>query len=252
MSNDDAVLSRVRKLLAKAEDPSCPLTEAEALTAKAAELIAKYGIDQALLAAESDGQPAVGDRVIKIDPPYALDKASLLSGVGSALRCRAVRLTDYPPPDYRKRLSVHLFGFDSDLERAELLYTSLLVQAANGLTKTPVPRWDNPAAFRRSWLAGFTNAVVTRLRRAERQAEEHAERARKDGSPRGPSVALVLADRSALLDRQVAETYPHLRTSSPRRLSGSGFRDGYAAGRRADIGATRMAPASRQRLPGGG
>jgi hypothetical protein len=39
----DKLLDRVRKLLAKAEDESCTPPEAEALTAKAAELMARYG-----------------------------------------------------------------------------------------------------------------------------------------------------------------------------------------------------------------
>lgn len=236
MNYDVSVLDRVRKLLAKAEDPSCPPAEAEALTAKAAELIAKYGIDRAMLAATSDGADVLGDRVVVVDPPYALDKSQLLGGVAEALRCRAVRRTDFAPPDYRKRLQVHLFGFGSDLERTELLYTSLLIQSANALAATPVPPWQQAAAFRRSWLAGFTAAVVARLREAERRAEQHAERA----PTAGPSVAVVLADRTALVDRRMAEEYPHVRTAPPRRLSGGGFRDGHAAGRRADLGGTRL------------
>ena len=45
------LLDRVRKLLAKAEDEGVTPHEAEALTAKAAELMARYGIDRALLGA---------------------------------------------------------------------------------------------------------------------------------------------------------------------------------------------------------
>ena len=46
-----ALLDRVRKLLAKAEAEGVTPPEAEALTAKAAELMARYGIDRARLAA---------------------------------------------------------------------------------------------------------------------------------------------------------------------------------------------------------
>ena len=46
-----ALLNRVRKLLAKAEAEGVTPPEAEALTAKAAELMARYGIDRARLAA---------------------------------------------------------------------------------------------------------------------------------------------------------------------------------------------------------
>ncbi|MQA87528.1 MAG: DUF2786 domain-containing protein [Streptosporangiales bacterium] len=245
MDNDVPVLDRVRKLLAKAEDPSCPPAEAEALTAKAAELIAKYGIDRAMLAASSDEADVLGDRVIVVDPPYALDKTQLLGGVAEALRCRAVRRTHYAPPEFRKQLMVHLFGFGSDLERTELLYTSLLIQSANALASRPVPPWQQPAAFRRSWLAGFTSAVVARLREAERRAERQAERDPGAGS----SVALVLADRTALVDRRMAEEYPRVRNAPPRRLSGSGFRDGQDAGRRADLGGTRVGRRSAAAIP---
>ena len=48
-----ALLDRVRKLLAKAEAEGVTPPEAEALTAKAAELMARYGIDRARLAADA-------------------------------------------------------------------------------------------------------------------------------------------------------------------------------------------------------
>ena len=50
MTSDNPLLERVRKLLAKAEAGGVTPAEAEALTAKAAELMARYGIDRALLA----------------------------------------------------------------------------------------------------------------------------------------------------------------------------------------------------------
>jgi Protein of unknown function (DUF2786) len=49
----DTMPEKVRKLLAKAEDPGCTAEKAEALNDEAAELIAKYGVDLALLAAAS-------------------------------------------------------------------------------------------------------------------------------------------------------------------------------------------------------
>ena len=48
----DVLLTRIRKLLAKAEDPAATAAESETYTAKAAELIATYGVDRALLAEE--------------------------------------------------------------------------------------------------------------------------------------------------------------------------------------------------------
>jgi hypothetical protein len=214
----DALLARVRKLLAKAEDPACTPAEAEAFTAKATELIAKYGVDQALLAESDPARDPVGDRVVALDPPYALDKAGLLAAVAVPLRCRVVRRT-------RDGVRIHLFGHAADLERVELLFTSLLVQAAHGLAAVPVPVREHPAAYRRSWLAGFAHAIGSRLAEAEKQAVA-AE----------PGAELVLVRRTDLVDRRMAEEYPQLRTAARRRLAGGGLEHGYAAGREADLG----------------
>jgi hypothetical protein len=238
----DAILDKVRKLLAKAESPACSPAEAEALTDKAAELIAKYGVDRALLAATSPEVDPLADRRIMIYPPYALDKAGLFVHVASPLRCRTVRRKQ--PTSIGYAYAMHLFGFTSDLDRVELIYTSLLVQASMGLAATPVPEWDSPAAFRRTWLAGFAYAVGQRLRLAEERA------AAVTPSPDGPSVALVLADRGERVERRVEQEYPHLRPAQARRLVGSGMEHGYEAGQRADLGATQVGRRSRQRLAG--
>jgi hypothetical protein len=213
----DSLLARVRKLLAKAEDPACTPAEAEAFTAKATELIAKYGVDQALLGAEK--HDPVGDRIVTIVPPYARDKAGLLAAVAMVMRCRVVHL------ERRGIARSHLFGHAADLERVELLFTSLLVQAAHGLAAAVVPWGEHPAAFRRSWLVGFTEAIRGRLVESERSAVTEA-----------PGAELVLADRTALVEQRRDEVYPRLAKLGPRRLQGSGRRQGYAVGRTANLG----------------
>ena len=144
----DPLLARVRKLLAKAEDAGVTAAEAQALTAKAAELMAKYGIDRALLAAERPETDRPTDRVIDVGNPWARVQAHLLCGLASALRCQCVILPR-PGPGAR----IHMFGFSSDLERTDVLYTSLLVQMWQGLAAAQVP-------------AGYLEAILTDLRRA--------------------------------------------------------------------------------------
>ncbi|SCG57068.1 Protein of unknown function [Micromonospora humi] len=215
------MLSKVRKLLAQAEDPACTPAESATFMAKATELIARYGVDRALLAAREPTADPVGDRVVEVIAPYARDKAGLLAAVADPLRCRCVRRRE------GTGFAMHLFGFASDLERVEVLFTSLLVQAAHGLAGAAVPVGEHPAAFRRTWLAGFAQVVAERLRAAEAGAVAEAG---------APSVALVLADRSDRVQRRLAEVYPRLRTAPRRRLAGGGFGPGAAAGRRADLG----------------
>lgn len=240
----DARLTRIRKLLAMAEDSGVTPAEAEAFTTKAAELMAAYGIDRAMLAAADPSTDVVGERVVVIDRPYAKDKAQLLYYVAEALRCKTVWRTRY---DNGVRVqSMHLFGYRSDLDRVDLLYTSLLVQAANALAVTVIPPWEHPAAFRRSWLVGFATAIHRRLKAAERKAEQHAETAHSEGR----SVALVLADRRAVVDRVRAERYPNLRTGQARSLSGGGHAAGFAAGQRADLGANNAGVRGRSAMGG--
>ena len=74
-----ALLDRVRKLLAKAEAEGVTPPEAEALTAKAAELMARYGIDRARLAASEPGTDRPGSRIIDIANPWAQVRAHLLA-----------------------------------------------------------------------------------------------------------------------------------------------------------------------------
>ena len=246
MTDHDPILSKVRKLLALAEDPAATEQEAETYTAKATQLIADYGIDQALLAGSDPGPDPVGDRMITLDAPYAADKVDLLATIAHRLRCATVRRTNRR--DGARELSLHLFGHASDLERVELLFTSLLLQSATALARTPVPPYEHKAAFRRSWLAGFRMAVGRRLADAESRAEASAaDRFRASGT----SSALVLADRSAGVVTAMEDAYPGLRTARPRSLSGSGTGQGWAAGQRADLGARRVG-GTRRSLAGGG
>lgn len=54
-----------------------------------------------------------------------------------------------------------------------------------------------------------------------------------------------LADRSAVIKRAVDDAYPNLKTARPRKLSGGGRHDGYAAGQRADLGGTSVGRSGR-------
>ena len=179
-----ALLDRVRKLLAKAEAEGVTPPEAEALTAKAAELMARYGIDRARLAATRPDTDRPGSRIIDIDNPWAQVRAHLLAGLAGAMRCQCVLLSTTRPG-----ARIHVFGYTSDLERADILYTSLLLQMARGLTVAAVPAGVRSVrAWRRSWLLGFVTAVITRVKAAEDRAASSAEAE----TMQGPSTARIV------------------------------------------------------------
>jgi len=235
MSASDAKLAIIRKLLAQAEDAAASPAEAETFTAKAAELMARYGVDAAMLADGDETADAIADRVIRLDPPYALDKIGLLSGVARALGLQVVQRTGSGARG--KEISALLFGYSSDIERAEILFTSLLVQAARGLAAAEVPGRENKAAYRRAWLAGFSVTVHRRLADAEQRARTEAA---ATTSATGRRAEVVLADRQRVVEQRFAEAFPRLPTAARRVLSGSGHGDGVAAGHRADLGGTAL------------
>ncbi|MGH3290827.1 MAG: DUF2786 domain-containing protein, partial [Trebonia sp.] len=162
---DERMLSRIRALLAKAEATEYA-EEAEALSARAQELMAKYSIDQALLTAESGRTDAPGGRRIAVDNPYEAPKTSLLQAVATANRCRVV---------WSKEVGLAtVVGFDADLDAVELLFTSLLVQASTVMlhagSRQDAYGRSRTRAFRQSFLVSYAIRIGERLL----QAAEHA------------------------------------------------------------------------------
>ncbi|MGH3444535.1 MAG: DUF2786 domain-containing protein, partial [Nocardioidaceae bacterium] len=91
-------LRRVRSLLAKAESTEFD-EEAEALSAKAQELITRHALDRLLERADTGastgtGSAAVRNRRIWLDAPYLTAKAILVQTVAEANRCRSVLAKD--------------------------------------------------------------------------------------------------------------------------------------------------------------
>jgi hypothetical protein len=239
-------LDTVRKLLAKAER-AATVAESETYTAKAVELMARHGIDAALLAAAEPGRDEIGPLRIAMQDPYSAGKARLLGWTAAALGCRWVLHRAWGG----KVAAVTVFGHASDRERVEMLYTSLLLQATAQLVRVRPP-WpgESVAAYRRSWLEGFASQVHRRLVEAEERAA--AEARAPDGSVSSPGggVALVLADRRRRVDQHFAATFPRLATARPSTLSGSGRAAGAQAGQRADLGGGGGLGAGRRRALG--
>jgi hypothetical protein len=214
-------------MLAKAQSTEFP-AEAEALMAKAQELMARHAIDEAMLQASGSGRgsDAVGSQVIVVEPPYAGAKAALLGSVARANHCRLV----IQGGGQGARTCV-LVGHESDLAGVTTLFTALSLHATRTMLATPVPAHDGPRRFRHAFLHAFAARIGERLREATRQAEAEA----GQGSP-AQSVELVLRDRSDAVDRALAEQFPNLRTMRTQVSSVAGISSGRAAADTAALG----------------
>lgn len=231
-------LRKIQSLLAYAGDDSTPYdAEKQSAMELAEKLMARYGVEQAHLAASGAIDDQIEQRKFILDNPYSLDRACLLQSVARPLRCKCVR--------FRGAGYAMVIGYRSDLDRVEMLYTNLLVQAFSQLVHlrpddTAFGSGESTTAYRKSWLSGFSNAVRARLE----DAENRAARESADGLSLTPGTDLVLRDRTADVDRYYAEAFPRVGKST-RRLTGSGHRAGHGAGQRADLGAAPIGSARR-------
>ncbi|HEX3426071.1 MAG TPA: DUF2786 domain-containing protein, partial [Acidimicrobiales bacterium] len=193
------MLAKVRALLAKAESTTFE-EEADALTAKAQELMARHAIDQAMLERGNGRVDGPSGRRIWVEDPYAWAKSRLLASVADANRCRTVW-------DSKFGFST-VFGFVGDLDIVEVLYTSLLVQATRAMTAAgSVKGLDGRSrtrSFRQSFMVSFAGRIWERLVAATQSATEAA------GEVHGEALLPVLAGRNAMVDEVVSEVFPHL------------------------------------------
>ena len=239
---DERMLSRIRALLAKAESTEFA-QEAEALSGRAQELMAKYSIDHALLAAETGRAETPGGRRIAVDNPYEATKATLLQIVAEANRCRVV---------WSRELGlVTVIGFPADLDAVELLFTSLLVQANTAMLRTGGKRdgssRSGTRAFRQSFLLAYAVRIGERLSEAADHAEQAAvaeQRAAAAGAAdgiaarKGADLVPFLAARDRAVDDAVEDMFGSklTRSRSVRATDADGWNSGRAA---ADLASLR-------------
>lgn len=217
---DARLLARVRALLAKAESTEFD-DEADALTAKAQELISRHSLDRLLAEAQAaDAPPSRGEVVARrlwIDAPYVSAKAMLVGAVAAANACRAVT---------SEALGfVTVVGDARDLDAVEVLVASLQVQASAAMLRCGRQAdgrgVSRTASFRRSFLMSYASRIRERLLQA---ADEAAASTGRSGE-----LVPVLRDKAERVDATLGELFPDL-VYRERRI---GNARGWAAGRAA-------------------
>ncbi|WP_162243684.1 DUF2786 domain-containing protein [Aeromicrobium sp. Root344] len=192
---------RVRALLAKAESTEFA-PEAEALTAKAQDIMTRHAIDEALLHDDAgDPVDVQGIRVL-IDHPYALEKARLLDVVARANRTRAV-WNDFAS-------SMTLLGVPTDLEQVEMLFTSALVQATRAMTQAGQEArpsaGERSSAFRKAFLSAYATRIGERLTASTAEA----------ASAYGTDLVPVFQRQAEAIDEEFDRLFPHVTSGSRR------------------------------------
>lgn len=219
--------STISKILAKADDKATPQVERENLESRAAYLMAKYGIQEHMLNNSTNviEQPIV--RRIKKGNPHKRARDILLKAVADSYNVQSINDGD----------EFHLIGLPGDVERAEFLYSYLLVQGFRGLEEAyqQKPSWEHGKTFKHSWFFGFVQAASKRVRDAAASATSEAQ-------TENPGTDLVLANNKDRVAAFVADAYGKIGTTRIRFRpnSGNAFALGITAGNSADIGQSRL------------
>jgi hypothetical protein len=212
---DPKILERVRGLLAKAESTEYD-AEADALTAKAQELMVRYSIDHALLTATGPTIDEPGGIRIGVDNPYDTEKAMLLDRVARANRCQAIHSPNFG--------FVTVLGFPADLRAVEMLYTSLLVQVTRALRREgsrPTAGGGNrTVAFRRSFQQAFAVRIGERLAGV-------TETSVREGTVDNQRLLPVLVGREQAVKRFADDLFPDVVLSQ---TAGGYDREGWSLG----------------------
>lgn len=238
-------LRQIQVLLDLAADERTPEGEREAAMARAMTLMATHGVTEMMVDARKRAQT---DELIRkripMSDPYSREKMMLAMEIGHALNCRSTY-------QYwgRSVTSITLFGFRSDIERVEMLYTSLLLQAVREV-RDARPRWWSPTAaetrsFRRNFLVAFGRRVGVRLTLAEQAAREEYDREHTNAEA---GTALVLATRETKVEAFYKDEINDVKfgRKSRAQYGGDGSYEGRRAGDRAKLdGGTGVSAAER-------
>jgi Protein of unknown function (DUF2786) len=220
------ILGKIRALLAKAEGTTYA-AEAEALTAKAQDLMTRHAIDEALLHAHDDEPVDVTSLRVHISAPYPSEKVRLLNRVALANRCRLIWLQEFA--------IATLVGTPVDVDQVELLFTSLLVQATRAMVEAGASRpgsFDRSTSFRRSFLASYAVRIGERL----------TESAGSAASSYGAELVPVMQRQAHAVGQEFERLFPNTyEVGSSYTYSQRGWQAGRAAADRANFVAGRLA-----------
>ncbi|MFI5927086.1 DUF2786 domain-containing protein [Micromonospora sp. NPDC051543] len=220
------MLDRVRALLAKAESTTFP-AEAEALTGKAQELIARHSIDEALLAAGTERGDVPSGVRLGVETPYAGAKALLVQEVAAANRCEAIWSDDLG--------FTTVLGWPADLVAVELLYTSLLVQATAAMLRGRAERRPGSGRRTKVWDESFLNAFALRIGERLRTATDAATEAAGQTEAGADRLLPVLAARGEAVRERLETLFPGVTRHRLSVRDAEGWSSGTSAADRASL-----------------
>lgn len=221
---NEKMIDRITALITKANAEGVTEHESEALMAKAYELMERYRVDDAMLASRAGIKFKPTHKLIVVDGTYAKGRRYLSSSIVFAMGLTGVYTTRVNPEAYKAEKAIDVFGFESDLEVFQMLYTSLLLQASSGVLQVKGYSTGDTRSLRNGFWFGFADRVRWRMTEAKKTVAKET-----TGSE------LVFVGRKAELDMLRRELYPNLRKVTTPTVNRRGYAIGDSAGNCANL-----------------
>ncbi len=256
-------IARARKLLAQAEHANTSAEERQTFTAKAAEIMMRHDLTDAVVRASSAPTTAATEQIdiflfrISGSGGHGRQRAWGLGDVAQAYGCEVCFFGNNASNAPR---TLHIVGASTDLDTLRMVLST--VAAVAETTAAEAARrhrqrlssegWYTTAEvdrevtlYRRSFLRHFGAGVAAQIR-AQRETL-----IQELTTSTGTGAELVLVDRSARISAEFARRYPKLgKPSRVRARSDTGARDGYQAGQAMNLaGHSLDANQPRRQLP---
>lgn len=174
MTKRDSVIQKIRALLARAQHEDANPNEAAASLAKAQSLMAQYEIEEG--EAYAGEKPKVNETFVGyVSTRVQTWETTLADAIGRLFDCQVLSYPDqrkfgFIGTELNRELGIHAF----EAVRNQLL---VLLEVA----KKHRPTYENPKAYRTSWLLGASVEIARRARelrlRREAEADEQSRQA---------------------------------------------------------------------------
>lgn len=257
-SRQEEYARKIAALLAKAE--STTPQEAELLLQKAAELMEKYRIDQAMIDAAAGKRTQTNDPIVQEEfVAVGIWRFPIGLMMRLALQHNGIQTVKLIDPGWReiggkvyKQTEVRsAVGYKSDIDRVRMLLTSLQIQ----MMRAELAWWDEYSYLyshesnskqhvaRRGFMFGFAQGAGEKIKAGIDAGRKTAEA--EHGSD---SVALVLRPRELMVKDEFQKLFPSLRNVKDRKNHGDDFArgKGWVAGQRSDTGGSKLGGSKQQ------
>ena len=255
MADRETIIDRVKALWTQANHPNTGAAEAEAFRLKAADLMARYEIDEMVLSENGkidNKLVVVNIRLSTECVPGEFDEQqmALLHVIAQAHDVAGIILNKYSSfnDEYDKgKLKApgrfyQAIGFDHDVDMVRMLYASLNTDVMVAVLRLRESKKN--LNYCRNFIIGYVDGIKARLaemtRARKRVAQEHS-----------TSMALALVDKSQQVKAYQAQLHPNMGTYHTRsqRVDGAAQYAGQQRAKQADLGGdNRVTSGSRKEL----